>query len=96
MHFPESQILRHHRPEWLDGLELDMSLPHPALALEYQGQQHFHPIEAWGGKDALCDLQERDRRRARLCRDLGITLVAIDYREPLTAEHIREKLDAAI
>jgi hypothetical protein len=51
--FPEQQALRRHRPEWLGGLELDVYLPELDLAFEYQGQQHFHSISAWGGEEAL-------------------------------------------
>ena len=51
--FPDRQVLRRHRPEWLGGLELDMYLPDLRLAFEYQGQQHFHAISAWGGEEAL-------------------------------------------
>ncbi|HYG59366.1 MAG TPA: hypothetical protein VD902_14990, partial [Symbiobacteriaceae bacterium] len=62
--FPDEQVLRHHRPDWLEGLELDLYLPGLKLALEYQGQQHFHPIKAWGGEQALLELQARDARKA--------------------------------
>ena len=45
----EHEILRHYRPDWLEGLELDIFFPSKKLAFEYQGQQHFHPIGLWGG-----------------------------------------------
>ena len=75
----------------LDGWYVNQAYFRFGILPRGTGQQHSHPIEAWGGKDALCDLQERDRRKARLCRDLGITLIAIDYTEPLTAEHIQTR-----
>jgi hypothetical protein len=82
------EILRHHRPDWLKGLELDIFVPSLNLAFEYQGQQHFHPIPVWGGSEGLQDLQERDKRKARLCAGYGVDLVAIDYTEPLTENYI--------
>lgn len=87
--YPNQIIVRHHRPDWLDKLELDIYLPEMKLAFEYQGQQHFHAIKAWGGEKALKDLQERDRKKAFLCNQKGITLISIDYTEPLTDEYLR-------
>lgn len=88
--FKDEKILRHHRPDWLDGLELDIYIPRLNIAFEYQGQQHFHPIKAWGGVAALKALQERDERKLRICTSLNIKLYIIDYREPLTQEYIQD------
>jgi len=85
---PHEEMLRHHKPDWLEGLELDLYIPRLRLGIEYQGQQHFCSIKAWGGDEALAALQERDARKARLCRRAGVRLVAIDYTQPLTEEHI--------
>lgn len=87
--YPNQKIIRHHRPDWLEGLEIDIYLPELKLGFEYQGQQHFHPIKAWGGEKALENLRERDAKKAAICVSLGISLVAVDYTEPLTEEHIR-------
>jgi hypothetical protein len=91
--FPGEPVVRHDRPEWLGGLELDIHLPGHALAFEYQGQQHFHPIKAWGGAKALAALQARDARKAALCRERGVRLVAVDYTEPLTEAHVAARLE---
>jgi hypothetical protein len=86
--FSGYQVLRHHRPRWLKGLELDIYIPDLRFALEYQ-QQHFHLVKAWGGEDALDQLVARDVLKAELCDDFGITLIAVDCSEPLTEEHVR-------
>ena len=90
--FPNEAVLRHHRADWLEGLELDVYLPDRRLAIEYQGQQHFHPIKAWGGKRALTALRERDRRKAEICRMVGVELVTVDYTEPIAESHLRTLL----
>jgi hypothetical protein len=90
--FPQQEVLRHERPDWLVGLELDIFIPNLQLALEYQGQQHFHPIQAWGGHTALRILRMNDAKKARLCRDRGVKLITLDYTEPLTEEHIRKRI----
>ena len=90
--FPHNEVLRHHRPDWLGGLELDIFVPDCKIAIEYQGQQHFHPIKAWGGEQSLHKLRERDKRKARICVEKGIHLVSVDYTEPLTQTHIQARI----
>ncbi len=87
--FPGEEILRHHHPDWLGGLEIDVYLPRLDLAFEYQGQQHFHAIRAWGGEKALQALKDRDLRKAKFCSERGTRLITIDYTESLTEENIR-------
>ena len=90
--FADDEIIRHHRPEWLSGLEMDIYLPKRKLAFEYQGQQHFGPIKAWGGEKALVELQERDVKKRESCHERGVKLIAVDYTEPLTESHIRKRV----
>lgn len=90
--FPDYEIIRHHRPDWLERLELDIFIPSLQLGIEYQGQQHYHPVSMWGGEVALIALQERDKRKKCLCKNLGITLMEVDYTEPLTYDHIKKRL----
>jgi hypothetical protein len=89
---PDREVVRHYRPEWLKGLELDIWVPELSLGVEYQGQQHFHAIEAWGGKAALARLRKNDAKKLELCRQAGITLLTVDYTEPLTEEHVSSLL----
>ncbi|MBN1639735.1 MAG: hypothetical protein JXA09_00775 [Anaerolineae bacterium] len=89
------EVLRRDRPAWLDGLELDVHVPELGLAFEYQGQQHYHAVAAWDGIEALAALQDRDRRKARLCAERGVMLIAIDYTEPLTEAYVRERISRA-
>jgi len=91
--FPEKEILRRYRPDWLNGLELDIYLPELKIAFEYQGQQHFFPIKAWGGKKSFQELKKRDLLKKELCKNLDIKLIEIDYTEPLTEKHLLIKLE---
>lgn len=85
-------IERHHRPSWLEGLELDIWIPAHRLGIEYQGQQHYKAISAWGGESALVTLQERDRRKRAMCQDHGVALLEVTYTEALTRQHIVTRL----
>lgn len=94
--FENEEVVHHHRPEWLGGLELDIYIPSRELAFEYQGEQHFHPVEIWGGKAALEETRIRDERKRVLCADVGVTLVEIDYTEALTESHIKKRISEAV
>ncbi len=90
--YPLCTIERHIRPSWLEKLELDVYVPEHKIAFEYQGQQHLHPINAWGGDEAFEKLQMRDERKRQLCSQLGIILIEIDYTEPLTLDYLTNKI----
>ncbi len=90
--FLQDKVVRHHHPEWLQGLELDIYLPDKKLAFEYQGQQHFYSIKAWGGEKALAELQKRDAKKLALCDQIGVNLIVIDYTEPLTESYIHKRI----
>lgn len=94
--FASSKIERHLRPQWMENLELDIYLPKEKIAFEYQGQQHFYPIEHWGGDIAFENLIKRDKRKKELCTELGIMLIEIDYTEPLTFNYISEKINRSL
>ncbi len=74
---PHTRLIRHFRPPWLDGLELDMFLPELNTGIEYQGAQRSSSIEHWGGKDALSRQRERDARKRELCSRVDCRLIEI-------------------
>jgi hypothetical protein len=88
------EIQRHYRPDWLQGLELDIFISDLRIGIEYQGQQHFFPIKAWGGAKALENVRARDAKKKQICIDHGIKLIEVDYTEPLEEEYIRYKTSA--
>ena len=62
-------------------------------AIEYQGKQHFEPVEYFGGAESFQGQQERDKLKAELSRENGVKLVYINYWEDITAELIRERVE---
>lgn len=94
--FPDEEILRHYRPKWLDKLELDIYIPNLKIGIEYQGEQHYIPVEHWGGEFALERQKERDKRKAELCNINNITLLHIKYDEPLTKSYIEKLINSVI
>lgn len=90
--YPDIEILRHIRPDFLEHLELDIYIPSLKIAFEYQGQQHFNPVAHWGGKEALRKTQERDSRKKKLCRENYIELIIFTYEQEITEELVIETL----
>lgn len=60
--------------------------------IEYQGQQHFEPVEFFGGDGAFQDVQRRDKIKAELSRANGVKLVYINYWEDITPALIIERV----
>ena len=51
------------------------------VCVEYDGIQHFEPVEYFGGEDALKSLQERDLIKTNYCKENNIQLIRIPYWE---------------
>lgn len=47
--------------------------------IEYDGQQHFHPIEIFGGQERFLFTQERDKIKTDWCLQNNIPLIRIPY-----------------
>lgn len=63
------------RFEWLGGLSLDFYLPSMKVAIECQGEQHFVPVDYFGGEEKLAKQREHDELKRRLCEENGVELV---------------------
>jgi hypothetical protein len=86
------KILRHYRPDFLDGLELDIFIPELQVGIEYQGIQHFEPVTHWGGEEALRRLIDRDSRKRRLCQEAEVKLFYFKYDEDLSNQIVLARL----
>lgn len=90
--YPEYKTKRHHRPKWLEGLEIDIFIPELNLAFEYQGIQHYEPVSHWGGLKQLEKQQKNDKRKKELCEKHGVDLIIVNYNEELSTDHLKRKI----
>ncbi len=90
--FKESTIYRNHRPEILEGLEIDVCIREFNLGIEYQGVQHEKPVKLWGGEEALKVRIENDKKKAKLCKKHGIDLIYFWYYEDINRDLVIKKL----
>jgi len=56
--------------------------------IEYQGQQHYHPVKYFGGARTLRATQKRDAIKAQFAKDNGYHLIVIPYTEYENIEQI--------
>ena len=63
------------RFDWLGRQSLDFYLPNYNTAIECQGEQHFKPIEFFGGEERLKDTIERDEKKKILCEEHDIKIM---------------------
>jgi len=89
-------VHRHYRPKFLEGLEFDIFIEELNLAVEYQGIQHFKPINHWGGVDSFKKLKKRDTKKRKICKSMGINLIYFNYDEELNESFVRARIDSKI
>ena len=90
--FSDYEVIREAHTDWLGSQRLDFFIPALSLAIEYQGEQHFKPVERFGGQAAFRESQLRDARKRRLCKENGVRLVYFTYTEDLTVEAVQKRL----
>lgn len=69
----------------------DFYLPHYNILIEYNGEQHYNPIEFFGGKKSLEKQQEHDRRKREYAKQNNIKLIEIPYWDFENIEEILSK-----
>ena len=60
---------------WIGRQHLDFYLPDYNIAIECQGEQHFKPIEVFGGKEEHNKTKRNDEKKKKLCEENNIKLL---------------------
>ena len=87
--------LYQYRPDWLGRQSLDLYIPSLRTAVEYQGIQHYRPVEFFGGEEALLLRQELDRQKRKLCEENHVRLIEWLYDLEPADKNIRAVLNSA-
>ena len=77
-YFKDEEVVHHASPKWLGRQHLDIYLPKLKIGIEYQGAQHYEPIEFFGGQEAFEKTVERDKRKKELCEKHNCMLIYAD------------------
>ena len=62
-------------------LPFDFYLPEYNICIEYDGKQHFYPLEYFGGEEAYIELKKRDEIKNEFCIKNNIFLLRVGYKD---------------
>jgi len=72
-------------------LPFDFYIPSLNICIEFDGKQHFQPVNHWGGEISFILNKKRDEIKTQYCLDNGIKLIRIPYTEFYNIEEILNK-----
>lgn len=75
----------------INKLIFDFYLPFYVTIIEFDGRQHFEPIEFFGGVDSFEKLKIRDGIKNDFCEKNGIKLIRISYEDINIVDKILDK-----
>ena len=58
-------------------LKFDFYLPDYNICIEFDGEQHFKPVEYWGGEEEFKKRQIKDKIKTSFCTNNDIKLIRI-------------------
>lgn len=87
--FAPHKVIRQHSPDWLQGMKFDAYIADFHLAIEYQGEQHFKPIDLFGGAEGFSQTVVRDQSKRNLAEQNGTILEYIAYDQNIDQETTR-------
>ena len=76
------------------NLKFDFFLPDYNYCIEYNGIQHYKPVEYFGGEKQFKKQQERDNIKRQWCKDNNIKLIEIPYTDynKIGEDYIKSRL----
>lgn len=77
--FPEETFKWEYRSEWLGKQRIDICLEKYCIGIEYDGKQHYVPIDYFGGEVAFREQVESDALKNQKCKENGFTLFRLKY-----------------
>lgn len=80
-YFPDA--IYQYRAEWLGKQSLDVFIPERNIGIEYQGKQHYEPVDFFGGLESFKHVQQLDLRKKEICKEQEIQLIYWKYDIPI-------------
>ena len=73
-------------------LPFDFYIPNINTCIEYDGQQHFGPVDCFGGDEGFNLVQKRDNIKTQFCANNNIKLLRISYQDFDNIDSILDKI----
>lgn len=77
-HYKDHKVVQHGKTKWLGKQHFDIYFPDENIAIEYQGIQHYQPVDFFGGEEGFANNQERDERKRALCKKHSCKLIYVN------------------
>lgn len=78
--------------KYIRPLPFDFYLPEYNICIEYDGVQHFEPIGFFGGDFSLLRNKKVDLIKSDFCKNQGIKLIRISYKDKLKINDILDEI----
>ena len=62
-------------------LSYDFYIPNQNILIEYQGIQHYEPVDIFGGEGAFISQQKHDKMKLDYAKEHGYNLITVPYTE---------------
>ena len=85
-------VIYQYRADWLDNQSIDVFIEDQKIAIEYQGRQHYEPIEHFGGEMKYYDNLRRDYEKRVKCEENGVILFEWNYKNKVNKHTVLEFL----
>jgi hypothetical protein len=100
-HYKQHNVIYQHRPFFLKTdiggqMSYDIYISGLNIAIEYQGKQHFEPVEFFGGEQNFKNTVKRDMLKKELSIEQKVKLIYVYYWENISPELIIAKINDAL
>lgn len=92
--FSDFEVVNHASPKWLGRQHLDIYFPKLNIGIEYQGAQHYEPVDFFGGQEAFEKNLERDKRKKEKCDKNRCKLIYVN--EGYDFELVKKEIEQII
>jgi hypothetical protein len=82
--FNSYDIAYQYSPQWLGRQRFDVYIKSLNIAIEYNGKQHYQPIEFFGGDKGFENLVRLDLLKRKKCLENDCILFEIKYDEDIS------------
>lgn len=80
---PDVPVIRHARPEWLGNQHFDIYIPSKRIALEYNGKQHYEPIDHFGGQEDFEYRKKLDAKKLQKATENNTVVIIHKYSDDI-------------
>lgn len=77
--YDAKDIIQSYKPKFLGRQHIDIYIKSKNIGIEYQGRQHFYPIDYFGGEKNFEKIKERDEIKYNKCEKNEVKLVYFTF-----------------